>query len=138
MKINIKNTWTVIFLCLTINSFAQKTHEVIYGDKNFMRLSSNNLNYEFKDSLEDGIWVAYYDSTMKDSACLATIVGGQLNGIYSLWDKKDKYVYESGILKNGVRNGIIHFRLLNDDGKMYLNIERWKNGAFDGYLQQEW
>ena len=116
---------------------AQQVFKVIYGDKNTMKLSKNLRLYDFKDSLENGVWIAYYDSACIDSAFLVTITEGHLIGPYKRWHRTKKYVTESGNLKYGERDGEIYFFLLEDDGNMYVNIERWVTGKFDGYIKED-
>jgi antitoxin component YwqK of YwqJK toxin-antitoxin module len=126
------------FICLLgCTSNAQKTFKVIYGNEQTMQLSKNKRLYEFKAGLENGIWIAYYDSACVDSALLVTVTEGQLTGLYKRWHRTKKYVTESGNLKYGKRDGEIYFFLLEDDGKMYVNIERWRNGKFDGFIKED-
>ena len=128
----------ISFICLTsLDSNAQLVNKVIYGDEHFMKLSKNKRFYDFKEGLEDGVWIAFYDSVFVDSALMVTVAHGQLLGAYKCWDQTKKYVTESGNLKYGERDGTIYLYLIEDDGIMYINIEKWVIGKFDGYIKQE-
>lgn len=128
----------VFLLTLTCVTNAQEINRILYGDPKFMKLSENKIIYSFKEGLENGTWIAYYDTALIDSAILTTVIDGKIIGPYKRWDKTYKYVAESGNLVDGMRDGLFYFRLLNDDGKIYLNIEKWDMDKFVEYIQQEW
>jgi hypothetical protein len=130
--------FALILSIMNYNLIAQDVYKVIYGDSIHMKKCLNPIHYHFKPGLKNGIWIAFYDSSFIDSALLVTVTNNQVNGKYKYWDSEFKYVTESGFYKNGLRNGIIHFWLLQDNNVMYENIERWVEDKFDGYIKQEW
>jgi hypothetical protein len=108
-----------------------------YGDSKLMVLSSNGKTYEFKTGIEDGFHIAYYDKELKnDTAMIAVIKKGKVNGLQQRWGEKDHKLWEECEYKNGMRNGYCKWYYYVEGSQM-INVDRWENDVHQEAVQME-
>jgi len=110
-----------------------------YGDERFMQLSGNLITYEFKSGLEDGLYIAFFDKKLKDTAMIAPIVNGEINGVLYRWDiyKKRQEIAEICEYKNGLMNGWRKLYLYDERYGWFINIEKCYDGGCET-IYSEW
>lgn len=129
-------------LMIFLIHFACKAHSqtklirLIYGDSLYMKKSGNGLTYIFKKGIEDGIYIAFYDSLMKDSAIMCNVSKGLIEGTLKRWDTNEKYIDEICEYKLGKMNGI-RYLYFYADGQVYTNIEKYENNVLIKHVQIE-
>ena len=123
----------------------QKTIKILtYGDKAFMELHPNGKIYQFKSGLEDGKYVAFFkEVNLKkklntDTAMLAVIKNGEINGLLQRWDNIDHKLAEECEYVNGRKTGFRKLYYITDDGIKLVNIERWENDVHQQDIFIEW
>jgi hypothetical protein len=108
-----------------------------YGDPKLMILNTNGKVYDFKQEIADGLYIAYYDEKLtSDTAMLAVITNGKVNGLQQRWDEKEHRIWEECEYKDGKRNGYCKWYYYID-GKKMINVDRWENNIFMEDIQIE-
>jgi len=78
-------------------------YKCILGDTAKMKLSFNNKFYQFKTDLPDGLYVAFFDKTFKDTALVSAIQNGNRNGLEIRWEEGN--IVEIFEYRDNLRNG---------------------------------
>jgi hypothetical protein len=100
-----------------------------WGDPEYMELHTNKQIYTFKRGLEDGMYIAMFDKNLswkkplKDTAMVAVMENGKLNGLLRRWSDEDKMIEEECEYVNGMMNGYRKLYFYAPDGNKYTNIE---------------
>jgi hypothetical protein len=150
MKQLIKILFTIFFTSLTNSLFAQLEDSIklisnarqkeifscLWGDKKRMELHSNGIIYQFKSGLKDGMYIAYYDKTLKkDTAMIVVIQNGKINGLLQRWSPDSHYLQEECEYKNNMMNGYRKLYFITPDGNKLVNIEKWEDNALQEMIQ---
>ncbi len=99
----------------------------VLGDVKRMELHPNGRIYQFKSGLSDGIYTAFIDDNYKDTAMVAVLEDGELNGLLIRW--KDNQIAEECEYKNGLKDGWRKLYIYTDNYGRLINIEKCKEGA---------
>lgn len=110
-----------------------------YGDPKIMQLHSNQQIYIFKHGLKDGMYIAYYDKSLKkDTAMVATILDGEIEGILQRWSPDDYMLEEEAEYHHGKLDGTRKMYFRTSDGILLTNISVWKENIHQSDVQLEW
>ncbi|MFT4526296.1 MAG: hypothetical protein ACI85F_002468 [Bacteroidia bacterium] len=115
-----------------------------WGDSEYMELAPNGRIYQLKDGLEDGLYVASFDKELSwkkaigDTAFMATVKDGEIEGVLRRWDDIDKLIAEECEYKNGRMSGYRKLYFFDPEGNRYTNIEVFEDGLPLETLQIEW
>lgn len=108
-----------------------------YKDPAYMELSGNNITWVLKSGLPDGLYLAYFDKRFNDTALIAKVNDGYINGVVRVWDPKKRYLSDEIWYRDGMMNGI-RKSYLNIKGRKYTNIYYYVDDAVDKFIQIEW
>lgn len=115
-----------------------------WGDPEYMELHTNKRIYTFKRGLEDGMYIAVFDKNLSwkkpinDTAMVAVMENGKLNGLLRRWDKEDKLIAEECEYVNGMMNGYRKLYFFDPEGNKYTNIEFFEDNLPIRTIQIEW
>lgn len=138
---------SLIFSCIysighgqTIRGLKPDNHAYyyfVYRDSNYMKKSTNKITDVFKKGISDGLYLGFYDKKYLDTAIVAIVKNGLVEGTLFRWDAKDKYLIEISEYKNGLLNGkrTLYLRI---DGVIYENIYRYENNVLIERIKTEW
>jgi len=107
-----------------------------YGDSQFMELHTNGRIYQFKSGIKDGLNVAFYDNKYQDTAMVAVVTNGEMEGVVRRWNKKGNYIESECEYTSGFKNGYCNYYLIMD-GEKLTNVSRYKMGFNDGDIRIE-
>ena len=88
-----------------------------------------------KNNLEDGRWIVFYDSAMKDSAMTANVMNGHIQGKLRIFDREKHYVSVEWNYVNGRKNGLCYSYIyfypsdelkLEPSDSIYIEIHKQK------------
>lgn len=130
---------TVDTIVLQKNTPNKEIYLCLWGDSRFMEPHPNGKLFRFKEGLSDGMYIAFYKNILSsDTAMVAVIDNGKLNGLLSRWDQIDYNLAEECEYSNGKISGYRKLYLVTPEGKRLVNIEYWINGIHDKDIIREW
>lgn len=115
-----------------------------WGSPKYMELHPNEKVYTFREGLEDGMYIAVFDKNLnwkkpiRDTAMVAVIENGKLNGLLRRWDDEDKMIAEDCEYVNGMMNGYRKLYFFDPEGNKYTNIEYFEDNLPVKTIQIEW
>lgn len=120
---------------LVIDSNSHNVYKIRYGDLNYMNCDRNPIqptSCVFKSNLQDGIWIAYIDSSFKKPLQIVTVISKKFNGpFYEIGN--DGSVWKKGQYVNGQKMG--EFVYFNSNGTI-SEKENYINGKLFGKVQK--
>ena len=126
----------VIFAVLLSKGYSQ-THKVLFGDTSCMRLMNTELKYYvFKNGIQNGKWVAYYDSSFTHKAVECKIRKGKKEGHYYYWSENGVHFYDVKY-KKGKQHGLDIRKHTDKEGKEHYLISKFKKGIMIETLRDD-
>lgn len=119
------------------NSFSQTPVKFLYGELKYMeKASSLFLEFTVKANLQDGLYLAYYDSSFTSLAIKATILDSLYSGTFQEWDKEGNLILDWCFVK-GKRSGVNYESIIMND-KILTNVYLFENDMMSEIIQMEW
>lgn len=116
-----------IVLKQNIKAAAKAQYICVWGDESRMELNPNGKIYQFRKGLSDGMYIAFFDKNYKDTAMVAVIENGELNGVMCRWN--NGHIEEICEYKDGLKNGWRKLYLYMPEYGTLINIQKCKDGA---------
>ena len=122
---------------MKIDSFPKNTIiSIDYGNEMFMNKHVSGNSWVLKKGIDDGIWIAYYDKKHQDTAIVAYIINGLIQGVYREWDEEDHYVWLECEYDKGVPNGLWK-DFLFIEGNFYYSVIKYEHGLMGEEIKVE-
>jgi len=124
------------FMLSALQIYSQ-THKVLYGDTSCMRLMNTELKYYvFKNGIQNGKWVAYYDSTFAHKAAECKIKKGKKEGHYYYWSENGVHFYDVKY-KKGKKHGLDIAMYKDKEGREHYFIQEYKEGIMIRVVRED-
>jgi|GEM_PF-5001684 len=134
----------IILLYIGILSFAfpqrvprNRYVYLVYRQGKYLELSSNKVLLDLKRGIPDGKYMAFYDKKFRDSALVAIVVNGMVQGEQRRFDKKEKYLWDRCEYHDGKMNGL-RFTYVKINGVIFENITRYEDDVLVETIKTEY